>query len=339
MYAILGIHPGCRSGHAKGTFCVGKFTPTERANDLTKAPHMQQETVDVTVRFSNQTGDPDRHDGASRLSRGMATRFHLPGGEHTDLIAISLPCFTNRTLRDFVEMNRSCFSRKKTKSGKHKTSIRPLGMLRFLLRHRESFKASWATFWTKPIPSYANCRYNSLNAFMWSTKKTETHDIVRRYVRYSWMPEDGQKVLKSRAAKKLPPDFLQRDLYDRLGRKPPRPIRFWLEVQVASQEDLELGRVDDPTSVWPKEPTRIVPALQERKSEEEPMDVARFVTVGVLELTGLMTEPPPGGPPSFNPMNLTEGIDSSGDKLLEFREEVYKLAACERTTGKYPKKL
>jgi catalase len=335
MYAVLGIHPGCRSGHTKGTFCVGKFTPTVRAKDLTSAPHMQVETVDVTVRFSNQTGDPDRHDGASRLPRGMATRFHLSGDEYTDLIAISLPRFTNRTPRDFVEMNRSCFRRKRTKSGKHKTLPRPIGTLRFLLRHPASRKGFWAAFRTKPIPSYANCRYNSLNAFMWSAENPETHEIVRRYVRYSWMPEDGQKSLKLRAAKKLPPDFLQRDLYDRLGRKPPRPIRFWLEVQVASEEDLQERRVDDPTSVWPKEPTRIVPALQEGK----PTDEARFVTVGVLELTGLMTEPPPGDTPSFNPMNLTDGIDPSGDEILHFRHDLYDLAACERKTGEYPPQL
>jgi catalase len=263
----------------------------------------------------------------------MATRFHLPGGEHTDLIAISLPCFTNRTPGDFVEMNRSCFKRKKTKSGKHKTLPRPIKTLRFLGRHPESRSGFWAAFRTKPIPSYANCRYNSLNAFMWSTDKS------RRYVRYSWMPEDGQRSLKSRAAKKLPPDFLQRDLYDRLGRKPPRPIRFWLEVQVASQEDLEQGRVDDPTSVWPKKPTRIVPALQEEKSKEEPTDVARFVTVGVLELTGLMTEPPSGDAPSFDPMDLTDGIDPSGDEILRFRHDVYELAAGERKSGDYPERL
>ena len=330
MYAVLGIHPGCRAGHTKGTFCVGKFTPTERANDLTEAPHMQAETVDVTVRFSNQTGDPDRHDGASRLPRGMATRFHLPDGGHTDLIAISLPCFTNRTPRDFVEMNRSCFRRKEKKSGKHKTLPRPIGTLRFLRRHPESRKGFWAAFRTKPIPSYANCRYNSLNAFRWTNE-----DGDRCYVRYSWMPEDGQKSLRSRAAKKLPPDFLQRDLYDRLGRKPPRPIRFWLEVQIASHDDLQQRRVDDPTSVWPKEPERIVPALQEGESKKR----ARFVTVGVLELTGLMTEPPPGDTPSFNPMNLTDGIDPSHDKILRFRHDLYDLAACERKTGKYPSQL
>jgi catalase len=153
------------------------------------------------------------------------------------------------------------------------------------------------------------------------------------------MPEDGQKSLYPLTAKKLAADFLQRDLYDRLGRTPPRPVRFWLEVQVASQEDLDQGRVDDPTSVWPKEPTRIVPALQEKKSNEKPMDVARFVTVGVLELTGLMTEPPPGGAPSFDPMNLTDGIAASGDEILHFRHDVYELAACERKTGKYPEKL
>jgi catalase len=330
MYAMLGIHPGCRSGHAKGTLCTGTFTPSERAHELTDAPHMKEQTVDVTVRFSNQTGDPDRHDGAKHQIRGMATRFHLPGGRYTDLVTISLPCFSNRTPGDFIEMNRACFKRKKNKrSGKHKTKFRLVKMPLFLLRHRESVRTFVATFRAKPIPSYANCRYNSLNAFMWSSDK------FRGYVRYSWMPEDGQRTLKG--AKKLPPDFLQRDLYDRLGRRPPRPIRFWLEVQLATKEDLRRHRVDDPTRIWPKQEGKPgepgpVPALHDKP-------LAQFRTVGVLELTSLMDEEPEGGVPAFNPLNLTEGIDISGDPILEFRKNVYELAAYQRTSGDYPEEL
>jgi hypothetical protein len=52
-----------------------------------------------------------------------------------------------------------------------------------------------------------------------------------------------------------------------------------------------------------------------------------------------MTQPSPGGTPAFDPMNLTEGIASSGDEILEFREKVYELAAHHRTTGHYPEKL
>ena len=114
MYDIMGRHPGCRSGHAEGRFCAGLFTPSAVARELTEAAHMQGDPVRVTARFSNVTGDPDKHD-AARNARGLAVRFHLPEGAYTDLIALTLPCFANRRPEDFVEMNYSCF---KYRSGK-----------------------------------------------------------------------------------------------------------------------------------------------------------------------------------------------------------------------------
>src|ERR1700688_3813400 len=55
---IFGLHPGFRPAHAKGTMLIGKFTPTLDAGSLTRAPHMNQDSTPVTVRFSNTTGVP-----------------------------------------------------------------------------------------------------------------------------------------------------------------------------------------------------------------------------------------------------------------------------------------
>jgi catalase len=327
MYDILGRHPACRAGHAKGAFCRGVFIPSGDAAELTDAPHMR-DPLEVTVRFSNVTGDPDKHDGSGN-AHGMAVRFHLAGEGHADLIAVSLPCFTNRLPSDFVEMNYSCF---KHKGGR--TRKRLLGTLGYALRHHESLKAMWASVRMKPIPSYANGRYNSLNAFTWTKRGRGADDAYGCYVRYSWIPVEGQRAISKREAKRRARDFLQQDLDERLGRTPRRPIRFRLEVQLASADDKDKGRVEDPTRVWPTKPARIVPASKD-ENHGPPVSKdgmrARFLTVGVLELTDLVEGPATGDRAlGFDPLHLTEGIESSGDRILEFRPQVYELAARER---------
>jgi hypothetical protein len=69
MNALFGKHPGFRSAHAKGIVCEGEFTPAAAAATLSKAPHLQDKPVRVTVRFSDSTGIPDIPDAGPR---GMA---------------------------------------------------------------------------------------------------------------------------------------------------------------------------------------------------------------------------------------------------------------------------
>ena len=267
----------------------------------------------VTVRFSNVSGNPDTPDRTRDL-RGMATRFHLEDSSYTDLVAITLPCFIVRDPAAFVRMNR-CFK----ESAKGRTGMR-LAMVPFILRHREAWRAMLARTLIKRIPSYANTSYKALHAFKWVDDGDR-----ERYVRYSWLPEEGELSIRRRAAGKLPHGFLQQDLYERLGRAPARPIRFSLEVQLASQEDLRTGRVHDPTAIWPTKHERIATALA---GDERP----RFVTAGVLELTSLDdAHATQGDAIGFDPMNLADGIIASDDEILRFRRRAYELSFMERT--------
>jgi catalase len=314
MYDILGQPPAVRSGHAKGIFCRGVFTPTAHASELTRAPHMQDRPVEATVRFSNVTGDPDRPDSARTL-RGMATKFHLDGGAHTDLVAITLPCFTNRTPGDFVTMNQRCFKRKSGKTG-----VRPLGMAAFLIQHKESRKATWATVRVPRFPSYANYTYNSLNAFRWIDAAGHEH-----YVRYSWVPLETEAPIGRAAARGLAHNYLQEDLAERLGRSPVQTVRFHLQVQLASAKDLSKNRVPDPTAPWPDKHKRIVTAVA---GDKRP----RFVVVGLLELTAIEDRAPHDlAELRFDPTALTDGIERSDDTILRFRHDAYALAFEQRT--------
>src|SRR5215831_16812426 len=103
--AAFGLHPGFRPAHAKGLMCSGTFTPSAEAAKLTRAPHANRPSTQVTVRYSDSTGLPNipDNDPARSGPRGIANRFHLGDHAHTDIIAHSTNGFPVRTGEEFVQ--------------------------------------------------------------------------------------------------------------------------------------------------------------------------------------------------------------------------------------------
>jgi catalase len=278
----FGRHPGYRALHAKGTLCKGSFTAAPEAARLTRAAHFQGPPVDVTVRFSNGSGDPSWPD-YTPAARGMATRFYLPDGSRTDLVALTAPRFPGRTPDDFVKLLRA------DKPG----PARLLRLPAFLATHPRALGAALASAAAlKPPPSYASCHYYAIHAFKWIDSGGG-----ERYVRYRWLPEASDASISKKEAKKRGPDYLRREIRERLTRE---PVRFTLKLQLAMPED----RVDDPSAVWP--------------------DERETVVAGTLEVTGLE----PGGEAGddglvFDPTRVTDGIELSEDPVLRFRPRAY----------------
>jgi catalase len=316
---ISGRFPGCRPAHAKGTICSGYFTPTHEAAELTQAPHMQGGRTAVTVRFSNIVGDPQRSD-ASKQVRGMATRFHLDGDSHMDVVAITLSRFSSRSPDDFVALNRLASKQ----GGPIKKALNRTRLALFLTKHPEAVRTLLETTVYAPrAASYATCRYNALHSYKWIDA-----DQRERYVRYSWLPAEGEKKLSRRQAQGLDPDFLQLQLRSRLGRTPSRPVTFSLQLQLASVDDMVASRVSDPTAVWPGEQGEIVTAGAEDRRN-------RFVTAGLLELDSIWNGEPSGaGLAPFNVVPAVAGIEPSDDKTLSFRPAAYELSFEIRTGAK-----
>jgi Catalase len=102
----FGRHPGYRALHAKGILCKGTFRATPEAASLTRAAHMQGGSAAVTVRLSNGSGDPRSPDYAPDV-RGLATKFYLPDGSRTDIVAQTAPRFPARTPEGFIEFVRA----------------------------------------------------------------------------------------------------------------------------------------------------------------------------------------------------------------------------------------
>ena len=294
-----GPHPGYRAAHARGVFCCGTFTATSEARELTRAAHMQGDTVRATVRFSNGSGDPGAPDTDRRDGRGMATKFELPDGGETDIVAITIPVFFVRTARDFLEFLHA------RKPDPETGGMDMEKVVAFVAAHPETQAALQLILPTfVPPASYATCAYNSLHAFGLTNAAGE-----RRFARYRWEPEAGERVLTDEEIAASPPHYLARELADRLSRS---PVVFTLTAKLAEGDD----PLDDPTVPWP--------------------DTRPKVTLGRLELTELDAEAESGGEiVVFDPTRMTDGIELSDDEILATRPLAYSVSV-ERRGGDNP---
>ena len=292
-YGVYGRHPGCRALHAKGIVCRGTFRASPAASELTTAAHMTGEPVAATVRFSKGSGDPTWPDAATD-TRGMAVKFHLPGGDATDIVAATMPSFFIRRPEDFVPLLHALTPRPGTSRKLH-----PLRLLAFVARHPESLRVFWSSITIKPALSYATTRYEALHAYRW----IDAAGTVR-HVRYRWLPEAGRADISRSEGKERSPDYLREELAERLAGG---PARFTLEVQIAADGD----PVDDPTAVWPEQrETRAVGTLT-IEAVEEPQDEAANRLV-------------------MDPTRVTDGIELSDDPVLRFRRAAYEVSAKRR---------
>jgi len=285
VHERFGRHTGYRALHAKGLLLKGTFAATSEAAALTRAAHMQGAPVPVTVRFSNGSGDPGEPDYKPDV-RGMATKFYLPDGSRTDIVAQTVPRFPTRTPDGFVEFVRAM------KPGISQAWKLPY----FLARHPEALPGlRGAAAALKPPASYATRRYYAIHAFRWIDAGGGA-----RHVRYRWVPEGGEQNIPGDEAKQRGADYLQNEIGERLGRG---PVRFDLEVQVVRQGD----PVDDPTSPWRDDGQTVKGGTLELTEFETGRETGGDVLV-------------------FDPTRVTDGIELTDDPILRFRSPAYSVS-------------
>ena len=230
LHGVFGDHHA-RAIHTKGIMLAGTFTPAPSAASVSSAPHLQRTPVPILVRFSNFAGVPGLADNDPLASpRGMAIRFKLPDGSDTDLVAHSFNGFPSQNADQFRELLQALAA-----SGP--TAAKPTALDGYLATHPAA-----KTFLTsvKPAPrSYATLPYFGVNTF----KFTNAHGKVT-YGRYQIVPVAPAQYLTDAQARGQAHDYLQREINDRVGKK---PARFTLMLQVAGKGDL----IDDPSVAWP----------------------------------------------------------------------------------------
>jgi catalase len=283
----FGVHAGHRALHAKGVICTSTFTATPAAAALTRAGHMAGDTVPVTTRLSNGSGDPTDPDWSADV-RGLATAFHLPDGTRTDILAQTIPHYYFPDERGFLDTlviskpSPAALVKFPVFAVRYPRAIAALPKVNKVLNRRASFAAR---------------RYYPFHAFRWVAA-----DGSERDVRYTWLPTVDEPDIPKSEAKRRGPDYLFDDLSERLARE---PMRMELEVQIAAPED----DVDNPSSIWPEERERVV--------------------VGTLEITAIDHDADDAI--VMDPMRLVDGIEPSGDPVLNYRPPVYDLSYRRRT--------
>ena len=287
-----GVHAWFRPVHAKGTMYAGTFVPGPGAADLTRAPHAARPSTPVTVRFSVSSGIPTVPDNDPNESspQAMAVRFHLADHVHTDIIAHSHNGFPARTGEEVL-----AFFRAIAASGPGSPTPPPIAA--FLETHPAAKAFVEAP---KPIPaSFARQAYFAVNAFTFTNAEG-----VSRFGRFRILPEAGTEFLSPEQAAGKTPDFLAAEMAERLAKG---PVRFRVLVQLAQDEDA----VTDATAVWP--------------------ETREMVEFGTLSLTERIDElAPEWRKVIFDPVPRVDGIDSSGDPLIEIRSEIYLLSGRRR---------
>jgi catalase len=280
-----GVQPGFRPVHAKGTMYAGTFVAAPGAADLTRAPHAARPSTPITVRFSLAAGIPTVADNDPHESspQAMAVRFHLADHVHTDIIAHSQNGFPVRTGEEFLAFFQAIVA-----SGPGAPSPPPITA--FLATHPAAKAFVEAP---KPIPaSFARQAYFAVTAFRLTNAAG-----VSRFGRFRIQPEVGTEFLSPEQAAAKPRDFLAAEMSERLARG---PVRFRLLVQLAQKDDDET----DATVVWP--------------------ETRELVEFGTLTLTERVDElAPERRKVIYDPVPRVDGIDPSGDPLIEVRSELY----------------
>ena len=285
-----GVHPGFRPAHAKGLMCVGTFSPSPEAAELTRAPHATRPSTPVTVRYSDSTGIPTipDNDPARSGPRGIAVRFHLADHVHTDIVAHSTNGFPARTGEEFLEFLRAAAAFGAGKPG-------ALGA--FLATHPGAKRFVEAP---KPIPtSFAREAFFAVTSFQFTNAQG-----VSRHGRFRIRPEEGTQYLSAEQAAAQSADFLFEEIGPRLASG---PIRLGVLVQLAGDGD----DVTDSSVPWPEGRTEVpfgTVTLTERVDDTEP-ERRKII---------------------FDPIPRVDGIDPSGDPLTEVRSDIYLLSGRRR---------
>jgi catalase len=270
--------------------CIGTFSPSPEAAELTRALHANRPSTPVTVRYSDSTGIPTIPDNNPARSgpRGVAVRFHLAEHVHTDIVGHSANGFAVRTGEEFLQFLRAAAA---AASGK------PEAMGAFLAAHPNARRFVETP---KPIPtSFAREAFFAVTSF-----KFVNSDGVSRHGRFRIRPDEGTEYLSDEQAAAKSTNFLFEEINQRLTRG---PIRLGVFVQMAGDGD----DVMDSSVPWPDNRPQM-----------------RFGTITLTERVNDME--PERRKIIFDPIPRIDGIDTSGDPLSEVRADLYLLSGRRR---------
>jgi catalase len=227
---VDGVHPGFRAFHAKGVVVEGTFKASPEAAGLSSALLFNGSVIPVTARFSDGSGMPTVPDGTPAMPRGIAIKYHQPGGADTDMVTNSFKFFPVGTGDDFRDLLQAIVA-------SPANAPKPTKLDQFFASHPNAPKAIGSI----PIPdSFVDEEYHGIDAFIFVNKSGQ-----RQAVRYVITPEKLVHITPEQAAKQSP-NFLFDDLARRIAQK---PLVFHVKAQLAEPGD----QTKDASQPWPAE--------------------------------------------------------------------------------------
>lgn len=286
-----GIHPGLRFTHTKGLVATGTFTPAPSAKTISRAAHLQDAAVPITVRFSDGSGLPMIPDNNPNASpHGMAIRFALPGGAYTDIVANSHNGFFIGNGNDFLAFLKAI-------AATNEKSPHPTPIETFLGSHPAALKVIMDS--RPAAKSFENLDFYGNNAFVFVDAAGK-----KQAGRYQIIPVAGVVKLDSATAAKQKPDYMFDDLKAAVAKG---PVKYTLYAQLANPGD----QTNDGSVVWPSDRKRV-----------------KLGTISVTSIAPNNEELQRSL--AFSPIILTNGITLSDDPLPLLRNAVYALSVAHR---------
>ncbi len=286
---------GHRRNHAKGVCFTGLFEANGSGATLSRAGVFVTGAYPVVGRLNLGTPNPVAKDASVRV-RGLSIQVKPPGGQEWRSGMINAPLFSVSTPQAFYAMLIATGSKD------------PNTMAAFVAAHPE-FKpfGVWAKTgsWTG---SYAEERYNSLNAFRFIDASGTAHAV-----RWSMLPAAQPVTIDPASLEAGGPDVLEQEITRRVQAG---PVRWTMQVTVAEPTD----PTADPTKPWPAD--------------------RRTLDVGTLVVNQM--QPERDGPCrdiNYDPTVLPDGIATSDDPFPAARSAAYAVSYDRRTAeaADYPR--
>jgi catalase len=293
LHETFGFHPGWRAVHGLGRMYAGTCTATPEAKQYTRAVHMQGDPTPVTARFSYSF--PDMPNRPAAAQSAMATKFYLPSGQVTDLIALSHSLFPFRTPEEVLDLLNHMRDPVTDKPD-------PARVQAWMADHPASARAQQIIQSEPPPASFAQAEFHPIHVYRFVNAAEEA-----RYARYHWIPEAGLASTTIDELRQRGEAYMFEELEERLRSG---PVAYSLVLQLAEEGD----PLNDTSAPWP--------------------DDREIVTIGRMELTRPTTNEEIGDPVMLHdPTRVTDGIEISDDPILQARRGVYEASAAHRTGG------
>ena len=280
--------------HAKGVLLSGTFTPTPLAAHLSRAEHFTSPSTKVIARFSSSTGLPQISDTD-------------PNSNPRGLAVRFLLPPSSEGKRRHTDIVAHSTPRFPVRTGPeflaffHAVQAGPSAVGAFLDAHPA---AAAFVGYPKPFPvDLGREAFYSVSAFKFvSDTGKET------YVRYRFVPPQGTKYLSAEEVEGKGADYLFGQVEEAVKTT---GVEFKLVVQLAQEGDV----VDDATVVWPED--------------------RELVELGTIRLDGVVRDNAEEQRKIiFDPVPRVDGVEPSGDSLIDVRAAAYLVSGKERRAAK-----